>query len=59
MARAIEDTMNRSERALQMAEQARAELAKYTWKAVREQWNAVYAGSGFQVPVPGSEVPVP
>jgi glycosyltransferase involved in cell wall biosynthesis len=59
MARAIEDTLNRSERALHMAEQAHAELAKYTWKAVREQWAAVYSGSGFLVPVPGSKVPVP
>jgi glycosyltransferase involved in cell wall biosynthesis len=59
MARAIAETLDRPERALQMAEQAHTELAKYTWKAVRDQWNAVYGGSGFQVPVPGSQVPVP
>ena len=49
MARAIAETLDRPERALQMAEQAHAELAKYTWKAVRDQWNAVYRGAGFQV----------
>jgi glycosyltransferase involved in cell wall biosynthesis len=63
MARAIAETLDRPERALQMAEQAQRELTKYTWKAVREQWTAVYGGpgpgSGFQVPVPGSKVPVP
>jgi len=63
MARAIADTLSRRERALQMAEQAHAELGRYTWKAVRDEWNAVYAGSRFpvpdsEVPVPGSEVPV-
>ena len=58
MAGAIAETLRRSERALQMAELAHTELASYTWKAVRDQWQAVYAGSGFQVPVPASEVPV-
>ena len=63
MARAIAETLNRPERALQMAEQAHKDLERYTWKAVRDQWNAVYAGSKFPVPrsrvqVPGSEVPV-
>ena len=56
MARAIEATLNRSERALQMAEQAHTDLQKYTWRAVRDQWRAVYSGSGFEVL--GSEVPV-
>jgi glycosyltransferase involved in cell wall biosynthesis len=59
MARAIAETLDRPERALQMAEQAHTELAKYTWKSVRDQWNAVYGGAGFQAPVPGSKVPVP
>jgi len=58
MARAIADTLNRSDRALQMAEQAHTELEKYTWRAVRDQWNAVYSGSEFRVPVSGSTVPV-
>lgn len=63
MCRAITETLNRSERALQMAEQAHHELEKYTWKAVRDDWKAVYAGSKLHVPsskvrVPGSEVPV-
>ena len=58
MARAIADALDRPERALQMAEQAHRELGKYTWRAVRDQWSAVYAGSEFRVPVPSSEVPV-
>ena len=58
MARAIADALDRPERALQMAEQAHRELDKYTWRAVRDQWHSVYAGSGFRVPVPSSEVPV-
>jgi glycosyltransferase involved in cell wall biosynthesis len=59
MARAIAETLDRPERSLQMAEQARTELAAYTWRAVRDQWSAVYAGSEVRVPVPGSNVPVP
>lgn len=58
MARAIAETLNRPERAIQMAEQAHNELDRYMWKAVRDEWNAVYTGSKFRVPVPGSEVPV-
>jgi glycosyltransferase involved in cell wall biosynthesis len=63
MCRAIAETLNRPERALQMAEEAHNELEKYTWKAVRDDWKAVYAGSSFRVPgskvrIPGSEVPV-
>ena len=59
MARAIADTLNRPERALQMAEQAHKELEKYTWSAVRDEWRTVYAGSRFEgagagVPVHGS-----
>lgn len=69
MARAIADTLDRPERALQMAEQAHNELERFTWKAVRDEWQAVYSDSGFRVPssnvrvagskvrVPGSEVP--
>src|SRR5688500_3863502 len=59
MCRAIADVLNRPERALQMAEQAHRELDKYTWRAVRDQWYSVYAGSEFRAPVPRSEVPVP
>ena len=63
MSRAIAETLDRPERALQMAEQAHGELDRYTWKAVRDEWKAVYTGSRFrvagsEVPVPGSEVPV-
>jgi glycosyltransferase involved in cell wall biosynthesis len=56
MARAIQETLKRPDRALQMAEQAHAELQKYTWPAVRDQWRAVYSGSGFEVhnPEPGT-----
>ena len=62
MARAIADTLDRPERALQMAEQAHNELERFTWKAVRDEWQAVYSDSGFRVPssnvrVPASEVP--
>jgi L-malate glycosyltransferase len=42
MARAIAETLNRPERAVQMAEQAHTELERYTWKSVRDQWRAVY-----------------
>lgn len=62
MARAIADTLHRPERALQMAEQAHDELDRFTWKAVRDEWQAVYTASGFRVPgskvrVSGSGVP--
>jgi L-malate glycosyltransferase len=56
IARAIEETLDRPERAFQMAEQAHDELLRYTWPAVRDAWSAVYRGSGFQVP--GSEFQV-
>jgi glycosyltransferase involved in cell wall biosynthesis len=49
MARAIADTLNRPERARQMAEQAHTELERYSWRAVRESWRAVYSGSRFGV----------
>lgn len=42
MARALADTINRPERALQMAEQAHAELHRFTWKSVRDSWMSVY-----------------
>jgi L-malate glycosyltransferase len=56
MARAISETLNRPERALQMAEQAHSELERYTWAAVRDAWRAAYTGSRFKVL--GSGVPV-
>ena len=49
MARAVEETLNRPERAIQMAEQAHHELERYTWAAVRDAWRAVYSGSRFDV----------
>ena len=55
MCRAIVETLNRPERALQMAEQAHNELDRFTWPSVRDAWHAVYRGSKFEVP--GSEVP--
>ena len=61
MARAIADAINRTERALQMAEQAHRELDKYTWRAVRDQWNAVYRvlvrGMVLGVPIKASGSP--
>ena len=53
MARTIDETLDRPERAFQMAEQAHDELQRYTWPAVRDAWSAVYRGSGVRVP--GSE----
>ena len=50
MARAMAETFDRPERAVHMAEQAHDELEKFTWAAVREQWNSVYRGSRFQIP---------
>jgi glycosyltransferase involved in cell wall biosynthesis len=49
MARAIAETLDRPERALQMAEQAHDDLEQYTWSAVRDQWKSVYSGSKFKV----------
>ena len=48
MSRAIGDTVNRPERALHMAEQALAELQRYTWRGVREAWLSTYRGSGVR-----------
>ena len=53
MARAIEETLDRPERAFQMADQAHDELRRYTWPAVRDAWAAVYRGPRLRVP--GSE----
>jgi L-malate glycosyltransferase len=55
MARAIAETLNRPERALQMAEQAHSELTRYTWPAVRTVWRGVYSGSRLKML--GSGVP--
>jgi L-malate glycosyltransferase len=44
MARAISETLDRPERALQMAEQAHDELHRYTWPSVRDAWASVYRG---------------
>jgi glycosyltransferase involved in cell wall biosynthesis len=54
MARAIAETFDRPERTLHMAEQARDEVERFTWRAVRDQWKSVYRASGL--PVPGSEI---
>ena len=56
MCRAIVETLNRPERALQMAEQAHNELDRFTWRSVRDAWHAVYRGSNVEVL--GSEVGV-
>jgi glycosyltransferase involved in cell wall biosynthesis len=57
MAKAIGETLDRPERALQMAEQARDELEAYTWAGVRDAWRSVYRGS--EVRVPRSGLPIP
>jgi glycosyltransferase involved in cell wall biosynthesis len=44
MADAIAETLRRPDRALQMAERARAEVNRFTWAAVRDDWFSVYAG---------------
>jgi glycosyltransferase involved in cell wall biosynthesis len=46
MANAMAQTLDRPERALQMADQANDELGRYTWPAVRDAWSAIYAGLG-------------
>jgi glycosyltransferase involved in cell wall biosynthesis len=56
MCRAIAETLNRPERALQMAEQAHNEFHRFTWPSVRGAWQAVYSGSRFEVL--GSDVQV-
>jgi len=43
MAAAIVQTLERPERALQMARQAREELQRYTWPAVRDAWMSIYS----------------
>ena len=42
MAHAIETLLDEPERASRMARQARAEVEKFTWPAVRAQWAALY-----------------
>jgi glycosyltransferase involved in cell wall biosynthesis len=65
MARAIAETLNRSDRARHMAEQAHGELERYTWKAVRESWMGAYSGARFKAarsgpgPEPGPRHPQP
>jgi glycosyltransferase involved in cell wall biosynthesis len=63
MSRAIFDTLNRPDRALQMAEQAHIELERYTWKAVRDGWMSVYRGSErrtkTRAPEPSTQNPEP
>ena len=49
MCRAIAETLNRPERALQMAEQAHNELDRFTWPSVRDAWRSAYRGSPFSV----------
>ncbi len=46
MAQAMTETLDRPERALQMAEQARDEIERFTWAAVRDEWQSVYRGVG-------------
>lgn len=46
MAQAIADTFDRPERAFQMAGQARDDLDRFTWAAVRDEWQSVYRGDG-------------
>jgi glycosyltransferase involved in cell wall biosynthesis len=55
LARAIGETLERPERSLQMAEEAREHLDRFTWPAVREEWRSVYRGASLNVL--GSEVP--
>jgi glycosyltransferase involved in cell wall biosynthesis len=49
MARAIAETLDRPERALHMAEEARDSLERFTWPAVRDAWRAVYTGCAVGV----------
>jgi glycosyltransferase involved in cell wall biosynthesis len=55
LARAIAETVDRPERAWHMAERARDEVERFTWRAVADQWKSVYRASGL--PVPGTEIP--
>jgi glycosyltransferase involved in cell wall biosynthesis len=57
MARAIAETIDRPERTLHMAEEARESLDRFTWRSVRDAWRTAYSGSGFGVL--GSEFEVP
>ncbi|MBI4271481.1 MAG: glycosyltransferase family 4 protein [Candidatus Rokubacteria bacterium] len=43
MAKAVAGLLEDSDRALRMARRARQEVERYTWSAVREAWEAVYA----------------
>ena len=54
MAAAIGETLDRPERALQMAEEAYDDLDRFTWRAVRDQWQSVYRGAA--VAATGPEV---
>jgi glycosyltransferase involved in cell wall biosynthesis len=45
MARALARLLSNQDRALAMAERARAEVRKYTWPKVREAWAAAYEES--------------
>jgi glycosyltransferase involved in cell wall biosynthesis len=54
MARAIAETLERPERALQMAEEARESVDRFTWRAVRDAWRSAYTGAAVGVLAPDS-----
>jgi len=45
MARAIQETLDRPDRARHMAEEAHNTLERFSWSAVRESWRSAYGGS--------------
>jgi glycosyltransferase involved in cell wall biosynthesis len=56
MAAAMAATVERRERALDMASRAHQELHRFTWPAVRDAWNAVYNSSAPESLVHAPEI---
>jgi glycosyltransferase involved in cell wall biosynthesis len=51
LASAVLQLITHPREAFEMAQQARQDVTRYTWRAVREQWAAVYAGPRDSSPI--------
>lgn len=59
MAAAMAATLERRERALDMAARAHERLHRFTWSAVRDAWTSVYSRSPSRIAAPDSRAPNP
>jgi glycosyltransferase involved in cell wall biosynthesis len=56
MASAVLELLNDPGKALRLAQQARSEISRYTWSAVRDQWAAAYGGVRSSAQAPRAHV---